>query len=398
MASITGTAGADSLTGTDGADVIFGLQGNDTIQAGTHFGDFVFDTLRGGAGDDSIDITFGYGGLVFGDNGADTLTHNAGDGITLFEGGPGDDLIDGNVTDTAFAFAGYITATGGVNVSLAVSGPQAVGGGAGVDTLQRLDGLVGSSFNDTLTGGLNGNSWSRFGVLAGGPGNDLITTGGVGDTIQGGPGDDTIVGGFADDVLTYGKVFQLDAMGAPDYAATSGVNVDLAIAGPHSVGGGMGVDTITGIRHLVGSDFSDTLSGGAAAETLEGGAGDDALVGRQGADSFVGGAGADTIRGGQGDDFISGGDGNDWLSGDRGNDTLSGGTGADTFHSFSGAGIDRVLGFNAAEGDKVQLDPGTSWTVSQVGNDTVVDLGNGDQVVLAGVDSTTLPPGWIFAG
>src|SRR4051812_1528006 len=106
--TITGTSGSDSITGSDGNDVVFAGQGNDTIQAGTHFND-TFDTLRGGGGDDSIDVTFGFGGLLFGDNGNDTLTHNAGDGITLMEGGPGDDLIDGNVTDTALAFAGYIT-------------------------------------------------------------------------------------------------------------------------------------------------------------------------------------------------------------------------------------------------------------------------------------------------
>jgi Ca2+-binding RTX toxin-like protein len=102
------------------------------------------------------------------------------------------------------------------------------------------------------------------------------------------------------------------------------------------------------------------------------------------------------IRGGQGDDSLYGGAGNDWLSGDRGNDTLTGGMGADTFHTFSGAGIDRVLDFHIQEGDRVQLDPGTTWTVSQVGADTVIDMGNGDQMVLVGVQLSTLTGAWIF--
>ena len=44
------------------------------------------------------------------------------------------------------------------------------------------------------------------------------------------------------------------------------------------------------------------------------------------------------------------------------------------------------------------LDPGTTYTASQVGGDTVVDMGNGDQVILVGVQMSTLPTGWIFLG
>ncbi|MDB5443951.1 MAG: alkaline metalloproteinase, partial [Phenylobacterium sp.] len=113
-------------------------------------------------------------------------------------------------------------------------------------------------------------------------------------------------------------------------------------------------------------------------------------------DTLQGGAGYQNIRGGQGDDSITAGSGNDWISGDRGADTIQGGAGADIFHSFSGAGIDRVLGFDAAKGDHVQLDPGTHYTVLQLGADTVIDMGNGDQMTLVGVQSSTLPPGWIF--
>ena len=107
-------------------------------------------------------------------------------------------------------------------------------------------------------------------------------------------------------------------------------------------------------------------------------------------------AGASENGGGQGDDSIVAGIGPEWISGDRGNETIQGGVGADTFNTFSGAGIDRVLGFNAAKGDHVQLDPGTHFTVSQVGADTLIDLGNGDQMTLVNVQASSLPPGWIF--
>ena len=75
---------------------------------------------------------------------------------------------------------------------------------------------------------------------------------------------------------------------------------------------------------------------------------------------------------------------------------VTGGAGADVFHSFGDAGIDRVTDFNAAEGDRVMLDPGTAYTVSQVGADTVIAMTGGGQMVLVGVPLSSLPTGWIF--
>jgi Ca2+-binding RTX toxin-like protein len=79
-----------------------------------------------------------------------------------------------------------------------------------------------------------------------------------------------------------------------------------------------------------------------------------------------------------------GGSGADFISGDRGTDTESGGAGADIFHSSQDAGVDKVLDFNLAPGDRVMLDPGTTYTVSQVGADTVIDMGGGNEMILAG--------------
>jgi hypothetical protein len=42
------------------------------------------------------------------------------------------------------------------------------------------------------------------------------------------------------------------------------------------------------------------------------------------------------------------------------------------------------------------LDPGTTFTVIQSGADTVIDLGGGNQMILVGVQMSTLTPGWIF--
>lgn len=155
------------------------------------------------------------------------------------------------------------------------------------------------------------------------------------------------------------------------------------------IGGGAGADDING------NQGNDTVHGGAGDDMVHGGRDNDSLNGNVGSDNVYGDLGDDTLRGGQGDDGLSGGGGDDWLSGDLGNDTLTGGAGADVFHSFSGAGMDRVTDFTASESDRVVLDPGTTYTVSQVGADTVVDMGPGDQLILAGVQLSGLNSGWI---
>ena len=90
-----GDDGNNSIYGGDGADQIFGLNGN--------------DFLSGGAGDDAL----------IGGSGNDTL--NGGDGQDTFYGGDGIDTVS------------YSNSNGGVNVSLAILGPQDTGG-AGSDS------------------------------------------------------------------------------------------------------------------------------------------------------------------------------------------------------------------------------------------------------------------------
>jgi Ca2+-binding RTX toxin-like protein len=244
-------------------------------------------------------------------------------------------------------------------------------------------------------------------------------------------GSSQFTGGTVGEMSWSGQVgFDLAGLSVPAAMAETWFQTDLhdisagaswtnLLAGDDSIQGSVGSDLIRGFAGndvIWGAQGSNTIYGGAGDDTIYGGSGGgDWLVGGQGNDLITahtggnilygnlgddtlhGGSGAELLRGGQGDDVIQGGGGNDWISGDRGSDTLTGGTGADIFHSFSGAGVDRVTEFNLAEGDRVQLDPGTSWTVSQVGNDTVIDMGAGDQMILVGVQSSTLTGSWIFA-
>ncbi|HYD69446.1 M10 family metallopeptidase C-terminal domain-containing protein [Azospirillum sp.] len=105
--------------------------------------------------------------------------------------------------------------------------------------------------------------------------------------------------------------------------------------------------------------------------TILGNDGDDVLVGSNGNDRISGGAGNDLIWGNRGHDILWGGGGDDYLYGDLGNDTLIGGTGWDVLVGNAGgdlfvfasaqdslvedAGWDRVMDFDPAQGDRIDL-------------------------------------------
>jgi Ca2+-binding RTX toxin-like protein len=216
------------------------------------------------------------------------------------------------------------------------------------------------------------------GVQTGTSGNDVMTAFPDTSEVHAGLGNDTIVSAALKDYLRGDE-------GDDSISGNSGFD---------DSNGNMGNDTIHGNG---GDDYS---VGGKDNDLLFGDDGVDIVWGNLGNDTCDGGTGDDQVRGGQGDDSVSGGDGNDFVSGDRGSDTISGGAGADLFHGSQDAGIDRVLDFHLAEGDRVMLDPGTTYTLSQVGADTVIDMGaiNGqpNQMILVGVQLSTLTPGWIF--
>ncbi|WP_374471333.1 calcium-binding protein [Phenylobacterium sp.] len=181
------------------------------------------------------------------------------------------------------------------------------------------------------------------------------------------------------------------------------------VSGANYLRGGDGADLVqggTGFDDAHGNAGNDTVRGGAGDDWVVGGKDDDLLSGDTGADIVYGnlgrdtcngGDGADLIRGGQGDDSLIGGAGDDWLSGDRGADTVTGGAGADTFNGFAEAGLDRITDFNGLEGDRLRLEPGSAYTVAQVGADAVVSVGDA-RLVLVGVQASAIQPGWIFVG
>lgn len=233
-------------------------------------------------------------------------------------------------------------------------------------------------------------------AIRGGTGNDLIRSYAGNDVIEGGGGGDTLFGGAGDDMI-YATSRPNQPWGVVTTASTylrgeEGDDFMVGGIGFDDMNGNMGRDTLSG------GQGDDWVVGGQGGDQLFGDGGSDFVYGNLGDDTVTGGDGGDFVRGGQGADVLYGEAGNDWMSGDRGDDTITGGSGADTFYIFTGSGIDRVTDFNRAEGDRVQFDPGAKYTVSQEGADTVIDLGGGDRMVLAGVQSSSLGAGWVVGG
>lgn len=305
---IHGTNGDDLLIGTSGDDILLGLDGDDVLRGGAGG-----DVLDGGAGlNDTADYSDASSGVevnlwmnlhagaaagdslfdiesILGTPFADTIVGNefanlldgaAGDdtlyglaGDDVLRGGPGADWLDGG--SGAGDSASYAGAPGPVLASLATGTAT---GGDGSDTLANIERLIGSGFNDTLSG----DDWDN--MLLGGAGDDALSGAAGSDVIVGGLGNDTIHGGIGVDTVDY--------LGG---GTVAGVVVDL---GAGTASGGAGNDLLSGMENISGSAFDDILTGDAGANFIDGHAGDDVLSGGGGRDSFVGGAGNDTIDGG----------------------------------------------------------------------------------------------------
>jgi serralysin len=265
-------------------------------------------------------------------------------------------------------------------------------GGAGFDTL-FLDGLRSIGQNiwnlpghsggtigavDVATGATISVIFKDIESIVGSPFADRLHGNGQITSLYGGDGDDWIMA----------------AMDSPNSSYLRGGD------GADTIHGGLTFDDINGNQGddtAHGWESDDWVVGGQGNDLLFGDTGRDIVYGNLGNDTCDGGPDADIVRGGQGDDSLTGGAGDDWIAGDRGSDTVSGGAGADTFHIFAGAGLDVVLDFSYAEGDRVQLPPGATYIASQVGADTLIELGGDDRMILTGVQLASLGADWIVA-
>ncbi|WP_395077306.1 calcium-binding protein, partial [Hyphococcus sp.] len=296
-------------------------------------GGYFADLLVGGANDDTL----------YGFHDDDTL-----------KGGSGADLLEGA---DGFDIASYDGSGAAVTVNLFTGSTS--GGDAAGDILQSIEGVIGSGWDDSLTGD------------------------GQGNFLLGGAGADTIDGGGGNDTASY-----------DGSSAAVSVNLLNALAS----GGDAQGDVLTSIENLIGSKYGDMLAGDVAANLIVGAGGADTLYGDAGNDTLNGGGAADLIFGGDDDDWIFGDLGADELRGEAGNDTIDGGGGADTLigregnDSLSGGiGDDRLFG---GDGDDT-LDGGNrnDFRVSgQNGNDLLFG-GAGIDELFGGLDDDTLDAG-----
>ncbi len=135
---------------------------------------------------------------------------------------------------------------------------------------------------------------------------------------------------------------------------------------------------------ITGSDFDDTLTGGAGADTLSGGGGNDSLTGGAGVDTFNVAAGTDTISDlGNGVDILI------VAAGATANATAAAAWTATASTSKSGTASVTASGFNI----NVNLATVTSgWTLTNSGNATAVTLTGGGQAdtLIGGTGADTL--------
>ena len=250
---------------------------------------------------------------------------------------------------------------------------------------------VSTTTTNTSGGGFTsgGGGASVSGVGGSGGGSSGVSSSGITalpilQAIAGSPGDDRLVGSSANDRITSGA-------GHDAVLAGDGNDVVYGNLGNDVVYGNLGSDT------LFGGQDADLVFGGKDADAVYGNLADDMLFGNQSDDTLYGGQGNDTLSGGQGNDVVRGNLGDDVLWGNLGDDTLAGGAGADTFVMQTGGGADVVADIIWAEGDRIGLHRGMTWSVAEGAGGAVVSFGNSDQVTLVNVRASAVNGSWFVS-
>lgn len=245
----------------------------------------------------------------------------------------------------------------GVAVNLSTQSGSA--GDANKDVYKNFENIIGTRFNDTLTGSAVANR------LEGGAGDDTLTDvarNGT-DTLIGGAGNDTYNVSATNTVIDESGGGYDQVNSSVTYTLSAGIE-NLFAAGENAIDlTGNGISNIIAgngaANRLTGHGGDDTLDGSNGNDALDGGIGNDNLVGGSGFDNLQGGAGNDTLDGGGDNDVLSGGDGIDNLSGGDGDDTLNGNGGADVMNGGAG-------------NDTYYIDDANDQIIDGAGIDTVV--------------------------
>ena len=231
--NVNGGAGSDDITGSASANILRGGKGNDTLSGGGGADQMIggggADSFQGGGGRDTVSylaasgpvtVTTGagaddgtaggtegddvrgdvevligstYGDVLTGDGGADVMygedgndkLHGAG-GDDKLRGGLGQDEFDGGAGIDTVTYEATLSFGVTVTIGNEVSGDGRNGGTEDDDVQSTIETVVGTKYNDKLTGGSGNERLDGLGgmdELNGGPGIDIL---------NGGPGIDAI--------------------------------------------------------------------------------------------------------------------------------------------------------------------------------------------------------------
>jgi len=276
--TLFGGEGDDRLEGGEGADILDGGDGFDIASYEEDDADLRVDLSTGASsdGDTLISIEGVLGGYgddeLIGDDGDNRLS--GGDGDDLIRGGAGADILEGGDGIDTVSYAG---SSAGVTINL--SDNTASGGHAEGDVISGFENILGSSFDDVLTGDAGAN------VLDGGAGADRM---------EGGAGDDIYHVESRNDVV-------IEVAGGGVDTVLSSVSFDARFTHVENLRA-----QGSAALNLVGNDLDNDIIGNDAANIIKGGGGADRMEGLGGDDTYfvdslddvvieVAGGGVDTV-------------------------------------------------------------------------------------------------------
>ncbi len=291
--SLNAGSGEDSLSGLN-ADSGWEIDGSHRYLSGGHTLAFSgIETLNGGSGADTFQISGTQDVAVRGNAGADQFVFSVNAAITgALSGGAGFDTLD--YTAYAESDPGY---------GFAVTVDLAEGTATGTQGVSGIEKVIGSESKDSLTAGAQDIEFyggAGDDTLNGGSGNDLLYGGAGMDTLNGGAGNDRLYGeagvdflngGAGNDTYIVGVDWGIDIVAQDDGGGADVMDFSTAGSGLTFTLGSVVAKKESNIaaysgnganKHVVGSPGNDTflmtdkalssnliLNGGAGTDTLD---------------------------------------------------------------------------------------------------------------------------------
>ncbi|HXC54925.1 MAG TPA: calcium-binding protein [Rhizomicrobium sp.] len=214
-----------------------------------------------------------YNDQINGDAGNNTYVYTGGlhtGGADSFNGGAGSDTVDMSQFGAAIFWGP--DSQGVMDVSTRDDGNLTAGSWRTIVTTSSVENVVGTLYNDQINGDAGDNTYTYTGGMH---------TGGS-DTFNGGAGSDTV------DMSQFGAAvfWGPDSQGVMDIATRDDTNL--------TSGSWRTLVTTTGVENAIGSSFNDQINGDSGANRITGGLGADQLNGGGGGDTFVYGVSAES--------------------------------------------------------------------------------------------------------